>query len=87
MLRDEDRDLMRVVRDYLGHVNDLSRTEQAVERTPLGDLISDHLCADARELPVVLETIADHRLVDADIALERVGAEVGGRIVGVGGGD
>lgn len=87
MLRDEDRDLMRAVREYLQNVNNLSRTEQAVERTPLGDLISEHLGADARELPVVLETIADHRLVDADIALERIGAEAGGRIVGVGGGD
>jgi len=87
MLQGDDRDLMRVVREYLEHVNALSRQEQGTERTPLGDLISEHLGQDARGLPVVQELIADHRLVDADIALEHIAAETAGSLVGVTGGE
>jgi hypothetical protein len=83
----DDRDLMRLVRDYLEHVNTLTRREQASERTPLGDIISEHLGVDARQLAVVLELVADHRLVDADIALEQLVSAAGGRVIGVGGGE
>lgn len=87
MLRDDDRDLMRAVGRYLEHVNSLRDQERRAERTPLGDRISEHLGADAAALPVVQEAIADHRLVDADIALELIAAESGGELLGVGGGE
>ncbi len=87
MLQDDDRQLMQAVREYLEHVNALSSRDPGTQRTPLGDLVSEHLGIDVRSLPVVQELIADHRLVDADIALERIAAETGGTLVGVSGGD
>lgn len=86
-LGDDDRQLMRLVRDYLERVNTLGRDEQSAERTPLGDELSAHLGVDARELPVVFEAIADHRLVDADIALELLASESAARLIGVAGGE
>lgn len=68
MVGDSDRDLMRAVARYLERVNGLHQQELRPTRTPLGDLVSDHLGADAAEIAVVQELIADHRLVDADIA-------------------
>ncbi len=82
----EDRDLMRTVGRYLEHVNALQQREARSTRTPLGDLVSEHLGADAATIPVVLETVADHRLVDLDLALDAITAE-GGRLVGVSGGE
>lgn len=84
---DQDRDLMREVARYLEHVNALQQQELRPTRTPLGDLISEHLNVDAAQIAVVQEVIADHRLVDADIALELIAAEAGGRLVGVSGGE
>lgn len=85
MLNEEDRDLMRAVSTYLQKVNELAQHETLATRTLLGDLISEHLGTDAAQLPVVREELADHRLVDADIALEVLAGD--GRLVGVGGGD
>jgi AAA+ superfamily predicted ATPase len=87
MVGEEDRDLMRAVARYLESVNGLQQQELRPTRTPLGDLISDHLGADAAEIAVVQELLADHRLVDADIALELLSSAVGGRLVGVSGGE
>ena len=87
MLSEDDRDLMRGVARYLEHVNAEEQRERRSTRTPLGDLISDHLGTDAAQLPVILEVIADHRLVDADIALDLIAAETDGRLIGVGGGE
>lgn len=87
MLGDEDRDLMRAVGRYLEHVNSQQSQELRSLRTPLGDLISDHLGADAGEIAIVQELILDHRLVDADIALELLAAETGGQLLGVSGGE
>lgn len=86
MLRDDDRDLMRAVSGYLRRVNELADQEASPIRTPLGDVISDHLGTDASQVSVVVEHIADHRLVDADLALTALG-EGDGRLIGVTGGD
>lgn len=87
MLSDDDRDLMRAVSTYLRRVNELTDRETQPTRTPLGDLISEHLGTDAAQVSVVQEQIADHRLVDADLALEALGEAGEGRLVGVTGGD
>lgn len=86
MLREDDRELMRAVAGYLRRVNELTDRETAPVRTPLGDVISDHLGADAAQVPVVVEHIADHRLVDADLALIALAGD-DGRLLGVTGGD
>lgn len=83
MLDDDDRDLMRAVSTYLARVNELAALEVRPTRTPLGDAISDHLGADATTLPVVQEVVADHRLVDVDIALDAFD----GSLIGVTGGE
>jgi hypothetical protein len=87
MLQDVDRDLMRAVAGYLHQVNELAASEVSPSRTPLGDLISAHLGTDASQVSVVVEHIADHRLVDADIALNALGKHGEGRLIGVTGGD
>lgn len=86
-MSDRDLELMRAVATYLERVNTLQLQELRPTRTPLGDLISDHLGADASQIAVVQEVIADHRLVDADIALELIASETDGRLVGVSGGE
>jgi len=87
MLSEDDRNLMRAVARYLEHVQQARQDDTGTARTPLGDVISEHLGADAAQLPVVQELIADHRLVDADIALDLIAAETGGRLIGVTGGE
>ncbi|WP_254359450.1 AAA family ATPase [Microbacterium hominis] len=77
---------MRAVSGYLRRVNEVSEREAVSTRTPLGDVISEHLGVDASQVPVVVEQIADHRLVDADLALDALG-EGDGRLIGVTGGD
>ncbi|WP_127819196.1 AAA family ATPase [Microbacterium sp. CPCC 204701] len=87
MLSDDDQDLMRAVSAYLRRVNELAENETVPRRTPLGDLVSEHLRTDAAQVSVVQEEIADHRLVDADLALEVLAADGDGRLLGVTGGD
>ncbi|MFC8682132.1 AAA family ATPase [Microbacterium ureisolvens] len=87
MLSEDDRDLMREVSRYLRRVNELGEREARPSRTPLGDLISEHLATDASQVSVVQEVIADHRLADADVALEALSAEGAGTLLGVGGGE
>ncbi|MCT9820512.1 ATP-binding protein [Microbacterium sp. W1N] len=82
---ERDRDLMLAVGRYLRRVNEVAEQESRATRTPLGDLISEHLGADAADVAVVHEQILDHRLVDADIALEVLAD--GGRLIGVSGGE
>lgn len=84
---DDDRELMRAVSGYLARVQELAQLETRATRTPLGDLISVHLDADASALPVVQELLADHRLVDADIALDALVAASEGSVIGVTGGE
>ncbi|WP_431798120.1 AAA family ATPase [Microbacterium kunmingense] len=87
MSEQDDLDLMRRVGAYLERVNQLHLLELTATRTPLGDEISSHLGADASVLPAVQEVVADHRLVDVDLALAELSRRGGGRLVGVTGGD
>lgn len=81
-----DHELLQAVSAYLKRVAASDRDEQAVRRTPLGDAVSEHLGADASQIAVVSEAVADHRLVDADIALETL-AGPDGSLIGIGGGE
>lgn len=78
---------MRTVARYLENVNILQQHEQRPTRTPLGDVISEHLGTDASQVAVVQEQIADHRLVDADIALQIISSETDGQLIGISGGE
>lgn len=59
--------------------------ERATDRvTVLGELVEQHLGAEVNQLPVVSETVPDHRLVDADTALTGLAAaDPEARLVGV----
>ncbi|WP_251446127.1 ATP-binding protein [Microbacterium sp. USTB-Y] len=83
----DDRELLRAVSGYLTSAQEFAHAELRARRTPLGDVISAHLGVDAETLPIVQESIAEHRLVDADIALELLSAESDGRLIGVTGGE
>lgn len=85
-LDEDDRELLRSVGRYLNHVHQLAQQEQTQHRTPLGDRLSEHLGADAATLPAVTESFADHRLIDADIALELLAEPGRGTVIGVTGG-
>lgn len=87
MLDDADRDLMRAFARYMERANELAATEQQAVLTPLGERIRDHLGADPQTLPVVTEEFADHRLVDADIALEELTGGVPDALIGIAGDD
>lgn len=78
---------MRAVQRYLELVNAQALEETADRRTPLGELLSEHLGVDARTCSVVDEQLPDHRLVDADLALEELRAASDGRLIGVSGGN
>ena len=89
-LDETDHELMRAVARYLRRVEELSSSEHARRRTPLGDLMTDHLGVDATTLATITEEVAPHRLVDADIALDVLAgldAPAAGRVVGVSGGE
>jgi hypothetical protein len=81
-----DQDLLRAVAAYLKRVASAEKSEQTSQRTPLGDVVSEHLGVDASTVAVVMESIADHRLVDADLALSELTGE-DGLLVGVNGGE
>lgn len=87
MLEDEDRALLRRVGAYLEVARELAQQERQPTTTPLGLVISAHLGVDASTLPVVQETIAEHRLIDADIALEILAQDGDGSLIGVSGGE
>ncbi|MBI5161491.1 MAG: ATP-binding protein [Micrococcales bacterium] len=78
---------MRAVRRYLETVNMQALEETAEYRSPLGELLSEHLGTDAGACSVVDEQLPDHRLVDADLALEELRAASDGRLIGVTGGN
>lgn len=83
----DDRALMRLVHTYLERVNADAQREAVGTRTPLGDVISEHLGADAVTVAVVQEDVAPHRFVDADAALTSLSDEVDGTLVGITGGE
>ncbi|MET4052449.1 hypothetical protein ABID81_001819 [Frigoribacterium sp. PvP054] len=88
-----DLDLMRQISRYLKRVEEFATSEDASKRTPLGDVISAHLGADASSLAIITEEVQPHRLVDADIALAVLADESRepsgqvARLLGVSGGD
>ncbi|MFZ7086504.1 AAA family ATPase [Curtobacterium sp. RRHDQ10] len=87
MLEDDDRTLMRALTRYLEHANELAAAEQRAVLTPLGERIRDHLGVDPQSVPVVTEDFADHRLVDADIALEVLAGDDPDALIGIAGDD
>ncbi|CAN5359709.1 AAA family ATPase [soil metagenome] len=54
--------------------------------TPLGAMVEDFLGTSIRELPIVTQTLASHRLVDADLALSELADRCGAAPLGVSGG-
>jgi hypothetical protein len=82
-----DRALMEAFRRYLDHANDLAAAQTQGELTALGERIAAHLGVDPRTLPVVTEDIGDHRLVDADIALDELAHGDPATLLGVAGDD
>ncbi len=54
--------------------------------TPLGEIVQAHLGVDVERLPVVAENVANHRLVDVDVALDLLAAgDPTARLLGVSG--
>jgi ATPase family associated with various cellular activities (AAA) len=64
----------------------LSPRPRADELTPLGTLVQEFLQLDITALPLVTEDLPAHRLVDADIALDELGAASTSPVIGVTGG-
>ncbi|HEY8588720.1 MAG TPA: ATP-binding protein, partial [Naasia sp.] len=80
---DTQRAFIETFRTFLEEVVQQQRAAPT-QLTPLGEVVQEHLGTLISELPVVSEQIALHRYVDADVALEVLGAE--GRLLGVTGG-
>jgi hypothetical protein len=78
-------DLVDTVRRFLREVVDREQLPDDA-RSPLGDLVQAHLGVQIAELPAVTQTVAAHRLVDADLALSSLAAESGSAPIGVSGG-
>lgn len=79
-----DRELMLQVARYLEHANQLAgAAEGRRRRTPLGQVVSDHLGVDAETVPVTQDSFPEHRLADADIALNKLAEDSGGTLIGV----
>ncbi|THG33363.1 AAA family ATPase [Naasia lichenicola] len=75
---DQQRDFIETFRVFLDQINSTPRSAGGL--TPLGRVVQEHLGIEVDSIPLVAETIASHRLVDADIALDELAAE--GRIIG-----
>ncbi len=87
MLDDADRDLMRAFARYIDRANELAADEQRAVLTPLGERVRDHLGVDPQTVPVVTEEFPDHRLVDADVALQELTGETPDTLLGIAGDD
>jgi len=87
VLDDADRDLMRAFARYIEQANELAAAEQRAVLTPVGERIGAHLGVDPQSVPVVTEELPDHRLVDADIALEELAGSAPDALVGIAGDD
>lgn len=46
-------------------------------------VVSDHLGVDAETVPVTQDSFPEHRLADADIALNKLAEDSGGTLIGV----
>ncbi|SOC88751.1 ATP-dependent 26S proteasome regulatory subunit [Curtobacterium sp. 314Chir4.1] len=87
MLDDADRDLMRAFARYIEKANELASAEQQAVLTPIGERVGTHLGVDPQSVPVVTEEFPDHRLVDADIALEELAGTDPDALIGIAGDD
>ena len=87
MLDDADRDLMRAFARYIEKANELAAAEQQAVLTLIGERIRDHIGVDPQTVPVVTEDFPDHRLVDADIALDELSGGDPDALVGIAGDD
>ncbi|SEN66918.1 AAA family ATPase [Cryobacterium luteum] len=81
-----DRDVVRSFKKFIERVVATADAQNPSGLSPLGDAISEFLGANASTLPVVSETLADHRLVDADVALTTLGGLDQSNVRGVSGG-
>ncbi|GAA0994250.1 AAA family ATPase [Subtercola frigoramans] len=74
-----ERDVLRSFKKFMDVAIASADSTGEAKLTPLGERVSAHLGQNASTLPVVSESIADHRLIDADIALDALsGAAPGG---------
>ena len=61
--------------------------ERPASLTPLGERVRDHLGVDPGSLPVVVEQVAPHRLIDLDLALDSLaGDDPTALVLGISGG-
>lgn len=82
----EQNAVIDAFRDFMTEVVLVARSNSG-KRTPLGDIVSDHLGTPVENLPLVTESLPAHRLVDADIALEHLASrDQDARLIGVTGG-
>ena len=81
-----ERDVVRSFKQFMDRVVAKADDRGRPGLSPLGELVAAHLGANAATLPVVSETLADHRLVDADIALTSLSGADPAALVGVSGG-
>ncbi len=82
-----DRDIMLTVAAYLEQATALASVNKPSELTPLGKIVGAHLGQSPAGVPLAVAQFGDHRLVDLDRALNRLGEEAGGRLIGVSGGE
>jgi len=81
-----DQDVVRSFKHFMDRVVSAADDRGRPALSPLGELVAAHLGADASTLPVVTEELADHRLVDADIALSTFAGPDPASVLGVSGG-
>lgn len=81
----EQQAIVETFREFMREVVFDARAQKS-KRTPLGDVVAEHLGRDVQDLPLLTENIAPHRLVDADIALDALATDARARVVGVAGG-
>jgi hypothetical protein len=81
---DQQQQFVDTFRQFLEEVIHQQRMRPA-EVTPLGAVVEQHLGASVAALPLVSEPLGQHRLVDADIALELL-AGSDSQLIGVSGG-
>ena len=68
-------------RRFLDDVVHRAGTQAAL--TPLGEVVQAHMGLDVGILPIVVETIAGHRLADVDLAMVEISSRSTGHVVGV----
>jgi len=83
---EHDAALVTDLRRLLHRLNEMP-DDREPRLTPLGARVQEHLGVDPTALPLVVERVAPHRLVDADLALDALGSDDRDAVVlGVSGG-